>query len=198
MYFNLRSLLAGAAALSLFVGVTTADCTNGPWTDVTTTGGQGGGAWCATKYDQGIVITGVEVWASQYAVRALQFYYSDGTDSGMIGQAQAVTEHNRIDWDPTKDGISQMKTWGNGDGHFLGRLYLRLKSGGELSVGKDTDDQNVYETDVQSGVLLGAFGNNGNTIDKFGALFLRSKVNKVTVEDVTFVRNPLTISTHFH
>lgn len=187
MFYNPRSLLMGAAAL-LFSGLASAaDCANGPWTNVLIIGGGGGGPWCNTKYDQGIVVTGMEVWASKKAVRAVQFYYSDGSNSGMVGKLDDVREHQRIDWDPSKDGISQFKSWGNGNGKYLGRVYLRLKSGGELNVGKDTDGQDVFETDVQSGIMLGAFGNSGDSIDNMGMLFLKSKVSKVTIEDVAFV-----------
>ncbi|KAJ4294183.1 hypothetical protein N0V90_007873 [Kalmusia sp. IMI 367209] len=186
MLFNPRSLLLGASTL-LFSGLATAaDCANGPWTNVLYIGGGGGGDWCNSKWDQGIVVTGMEVWASNKAVRAVQLYYSDGSNSGMVGKLDDVKEHQRIDWDPSKDGISQLKTWGNGKGQYLGRVYLRLKSGGELNVGKDTDGQAVYETDVQSGIMLGAYGKAGDVIDGMGVLFLKSKVSKITIENVAF------------
>ncbi|KAF2448959.1 hypothetical protein P171DRAFT_352607 [Karstenula rhodostoma CBS 690.94] len=184
MFFNPRSLLLGSAALFLSGLANAADCANGPWTNVLYIGGQGGGEWCHTKYDAGIVVTGMEVWASKKAVRAVQLYYSDGSNSGMVGKLDDIGEHQRIDWDPSKDGISQLKTWGNGNGKYLGRVYLRLKSGGELNVGKDTDGQTTYETDVQSGIMLGAYGRGGDSIDGMGVLFLKSKVKKVTIENV--------------
>ena len=187
----------GAVTLLLSGAATAADCVNGPWTNVLYIGGQGGGEWCNTKYDQGIVVTGLEVWASGKAVRAVQLYYSDGSNSGMVGKLDDVREHQRIDWDPSKDSISQYKSWGNGNGKYLGRIYLRLKSGGELNVGKDVDGQDVYETDVQSGILLGAFGRSGDSIDGMGALFLKSKVSKVTIEDVKFVCLPLSINHYY-
>ncbi|KAF1970845.1 hypothetical protein BU23DRAFT_472961 [Bimuria novae-zelandiae CBS 107.79] len=189
MFFNPRSLLVGAAALFLSGVATAGDCLNGPWDGGLIIGGNGGGDWCATKYDQGIVVTGMEVWASNKAVRAVQLYYSDGTNSGMIGTLDDVKEHQRLDWDPSKDGISQMKSWGNGKGQYLGRVYLRLKSGGELNVGKDTDGQDVFETNVGSGIMLGAWGKSGDVIDSMGVRFLRSKISKVTIENVKFSDN---------
>ncbi|KAL5413674.1 hypothetical protein PMIN03_003563 [Paraphaeosphaeria minitans] len=188
MFFNPRSLLLGAAALFMS-GLAAADCSNGPWINVLYVGGQGGGEWCNTKYGSGVVVTGMEVWASSKAVRAVQFYYSDGSNSDMVGKLDDVAEHQRIDWDPSNDGISQLKTWGNGNGKYLGSVYLRLKSGGELSVGKKTDGQKVYEPDVQSGIMLGAYGRSGDSIDGMGVLFLKSKVSKVTIEDVQFADN---------
>ena len=188
MFFNPRSLLMGAVALVLSGAATAADCTNGPWTNVRYIGGQGGGEWCDTKYDQGIVISGMEVWASSKAVRAVQFYYSDGTNSQMYGKLDDIKQHDRKDWDPSKDSISQFKSWGNGNGKYLGRIQLRLKSGAVLDVGKDTDGQETYESDVQSGILLGAFGRVGDSIDGMGVLFLKSKVDKITIENVKFVR----------
>lgn len=192
MLFNPRSLLVGATALFLSGVATAADCANGPWTNVQYVGGGGGGEWCETKYDQGIVMTGMEVWASGKAVRAVQFYYSDGTNSPMIGKLDDIKEHQRIDWDPSKDGIDQFKSWGNGKGQYLGRVYLRLKSGGELNVGKDTDGQDTFESDPQSGIVLGAFGRGGDVVDGMGMLFLKSTVDKMTIEDVAFVCLPQT------
>jgi len=101
-----------------------------------------------------------------------------------------VKEHQRLDWDPSVDGVSQLKTWGNGKGQYLGRVYLRTKKGAELDVGKDTDGQDTFETKVNSGILLGAFGGSGDKIDRLGFLFLKSSIDKITLEDVVFKETP--------
>jgi hypothetical protein len=62
MFFS--KLFIGAAALLSAVVSAQDDCSSGPWTDVNIVGGDGGGAFCATKWKAGVVVTGVEVWAN--------------------------------------------------------------------------------------------------------------------------------------
>jgi len=131
-------------------------------------------------------MTGVEVYSSSGGVEAIQFFYSDGTNSRQLGEPNEETKQ-RIDWDPSVDSISQVKMWVNGNGKRLGRVYIRTKSGKELDQGKDTSGQDVFETNISSGILLGAFGSSGDYVDDLGLLFLKSKIDKLTVSDVKFV-----------
>ncbi|KAF2731385.1 hypothetical protein EJ04DRAFT_579188 [Polyplosphaeria fusca] len=191
MIFSPKKLLLGAAVLfSGFSGLALADdCEQGPWQDVTSTGASTGGPYCATKWKSGTVITGVEVWANDKTVRAIQFYFSDGTNSQQWGKPDG-NKHARMDWDSAVDQIGQIKTWGNGKGQSLGRVYIRTKSGKELDVGKDTSGQDTFETNVASGVMLGAFGTAGDVIDSLGFIFLKSKIEKITVSDIVFDETP--------
>ncbi|KAF2715525.1 hypothetical protein K504DRAFT_529686 [Pleomassaria siparia CBS 279.74] len=190
MFLSASKILLGAACL--FFGAAQAqddDCTAGPWSDVSYTGGGGGSRFCATKWKAGVVVTGVEVWSNDHNVRAVQFYYSDGTNSPQWGKIDG-NKHARLDWDPSVDGISQIKSWGNGKGQYLGRVYIRTVKGAELDVGKNTNGQNTFETNVASGIMLGAFGQSGDSIDSLGFLFLKSKIEKITVDDVVFNETP--------
>jgi hypothetical protein len=189
MFFSSKQILLGAACLGLASLARADDCENGPWTDVSSTGGQGGARFCATKHVDGIVVTGVEVWANNKAVQAVQMYYSDGTNSDVFGKING-DKHDILKWDPATDGISQIRTWGNGRGQYLGRVNIRTKAGKELDVGKDTSGQNVFETNVASGIMLGAYGNSADQIDSMGFLFLKSKVDKITIDDVVFKDTP--------
>ena len=188
MLSNTKQILF--AAVALFCGITDAlsDCDNGPWNpaNIQWTGGSGGSPYCATKWKQGVVMTGVEVYAGSKEVEAIQFFYSDGTNSPQFGRVQTERKQ-RIDWDPSTDSLSQVKSWGNGKGQYLGRLYMRTKTGKELDLGKDTGGQTTFEHNVESGILLGAFGNSGDVLDSLGLLFLKSKIDKMTVSDVVFV-----------
>ncbi|KAF2819401.1 hypothetical protein CC86DRAFT_413095 [Ophiobolus disseminans] len=180
--------------MALFSGIANAvgDCDlMGPWnnTNVQWTGGPGGVNFCATKWIQGVVITGVEVYASDKAVEAIQFFYSDGTNSPQFGQPDEERKQ-RIDWDPSTDSLSLVKTWGNGRGKYLGRLYIRTKAGKELDIGKDTSGQTTYEHKVESGILLGAFGLSADSIVNLGLYFLKSKVDKMAVSNVVFKETP--------
>lgn len=184
MFFSPKKLLLGATCI-LFAGSAVADdCEQGPWTDVFSVGGPGGvNSFCGTKWKDGIVVTGLEVWASKDAVTGVQLYYSDGTDSGLFGK-QNDQKTQRVDWDPSNDNISQLKMWGNGRGQYNGRIQLRTKTGIELDVGKDTTGQDTYEIKVNSGIMLGAFGKSGDNIDIIGFLFLKSTIDKISIEDV--------------
>ncbi|KAH7125511.1 hypothetical protein B0J11DRAFT_308099 [Dendryphion nanum] len=189
MLFSTPKILLGVSALFASSALAKSDCDSGPWTDVSSTGGGDGGPFCATKWKEGVVIKGVEVWANTKSVRAIQFYYSDGTNSQQWGKVDG-DRHARMDWDPATDGISQIKTWGNGRGQYLGRVQIRTSKGKELDVGKDTNGQNTYETKVASGIMLGAFGGAGDVIDRLGFLFLKSKVDKISIDDVKFKDTP--------
>jgi hypothetical protein len=137
MLLNSKHIFVGA--LTLFSGIANAigDCDSGPWNagNIMWVGGEGGSPWCATKWKAGVVITGVEVYGSGKGVEAIQFFYSDGTNSPQVGEPNEERKQ-RLDWDPSVDSLSQVKSWGNGRGKYLGRVYFRTKSGKELDMGK--------------------------------------------------------------
>ena len=189
MLFSTTKVILGVTALFASAAQAASDCDRGPWAKVSHTGGHGGAGFCATKFKEGVVITGVEVWANTKAVRAIQFFYSDGTNSKQWGIVDG-DRRAKLNWDPASDGISQVKTWGNGRGQYLGRVQIRTRSGKELDVGKDTSGQDTFESDVGSGIMLGAFGASGDVIDRLGFLFLKSKVEKVTIDDIKFKETP--------
>lgn len=190
MLFCPKKLLLGAAYLLFASSVAADDCQSGPWTDVLNIGGPGGDTeFCSTKWMNGIVVTGVEVWANAWAVTGIQLYFSDGTDSGVFGHENG-DRTDRLTWDPSTDSISQLKMWGNGQGQFTGRVQIRTKTGLELDVGKDTSGQDTYEIKVNSGIMLGALGKSGDSIDVLGFLFLKSTVSKISMENVTFQETP--------
>lgn len=191
MFFNPRALCLGAFAL-LISTVSAADCKAGPWGEVQQVGGQGGTEFCHTKYDLGVVMTGVEVWAAKKEIEAIQFYFSDGSNSGQIGKVDKNKKHARLDWDSSKTTISQVKTWTGRKGASLGRVYIRTSDGQELDVGIDTDGQETFETKTAAGIMLGAVGRGSDVVDNLGFLFLKSKIDKMAVEDVVFVRFLLT------
>jgi hypothetical protein len=184
------SALVGLAAL-FSVGVLAAsDCDTGPFHGgISWVGGsEGGDDFCATKWKQGIVITGIEAWANHETLRAIQFKYSDGSLSEVYGRADGE-KNARIEWESTKTHVEKITLWGNGIGTRTGRIYVRLSDGKELDVGKDTRGQTPYEQKVDSaqtgGILLGAFGRRGFDVNALGFIFLGSKVKKIKIEDIT-------------
>ncbi|KAF2678211.1 hypothetical protein K458DRAFT_436110 [Lentithecium fluviatile CBS 122367] len=196
MFFNPKALLLGATAL-FFSGLVSAQngtaqegsCDGGPWKTPIYTGAEAGTAFCHTKYQDGVVMSGIEVWSAKKNIEAIQFYYSDGSNSGTIGKIDKEKEHMRLDWDPASDGLSQVKMWADKKGESLGRIYLRTKNGQELNLGKEGDTDPV-ETQVQSGMLLGASGRADGMVNGLSLLFLGSKVDKITLSDVVFDETP--------
>ncbi|KAF2187915.1 hypothetical protein K469DRAFT_567511 [Zopfia rhizophila CBS 207.26] len=180
------STLLGVSSLLLGTILAETDCSNGPWQkQPSSVGGSEGSDFCETKFKQGVIINGIEVWANKETVRAVQFKYSDNTLSKVYGEADG-DKHSRLEWDAAATTVDKLTMWGNGKATRLGRIYLRLSDGKELDVGKDTDGQKSYEQDRGSGVMVGAFGKSGLDINMLGILFLGSKVKKVRVSEMKF------------
>lgn len=194
MVFSPRKLLAGAAcfflaARSVLAATNDAWCTGGPWEDLLVIGDTNDGdGFCETRWQDGIVVTGIEAWASKKGVEGIQFYYSDGKSSKLYGTI--VGQGKRVDWDPSVDKITQFRSWGNGRGQHLGRIEVKLSKGGHLDQGKDTSGQDTFEYNVGSGIMLGAFGTSSSLIESLGIYFLRSKIDKISMDDVVFDETP--------
>jgi hypothetical protein len=198
MFCNPKALLIGASALFLS-GLASAQndtapaagansCTGGPWKDPVYTGGQTGTEFCHTKYSDGVVMNGIEVWTAKKYIEAVQFYYSDGTNSGTIGKVEKEKEHKRLNWDPSTDGLEQVKLYPDSKGESLGRIFIRTKAGEELNLGKS--DETAVETMVNSGMLLGVSGRADEQVNGLSFLFMGSKIDKATIEDVVFDETP--------
>ncbi|KAF1997078.1 hypothetical protein P154DRAFT_565573 [Amniculicola lignicola CBS 123094] len=191
MLFTSNKLVVGATYF--IAGLTSVvkanDCWDGPFAGLSQTGGGGGGEFCDTKWKEGVVVTGFEAWANSKNVRAFQLYYSDGSNSRLYGKIDG-DKHARIDWDPAVDSISQIRTWGNGRAESLGRVQIRTKAGKELDVGKDTNGQDTFETEIGTGIMMGAFGGSGDYIDRLGFSMLRGKIDKISIDDVVFDEDP--------
>jgi len=199
MVFNPKSLLVGATAL-FFTGLVSAQnttspapaagsCTGGPWKEPQYTGAEVGTEFCHTKFKDGIVMNGIEVWSAKKNIEAVQFYYSDGTNSGMIGKVNKEKENKRIEWDSATDGISQVRLWTDKKGESLGRIYIRTKNGQELNLGKEGKTDPV-ETVVNTGMLLGVSGRADEVVNGLSFLFMGSAIDKITVQDVKFEDTP--------
>jgi WD40 repeat protein len=189
MLFNPKQiLLTGALFLTGFTNAI-GDCDNGPWdlSRVLAVGGQKGTPWCSSKQSSGTIINGVEVYYDTKGVNSLQWYYTDGSKGDVVGHAKG--DHQRLDWDPSKgELITSLKCWGNGKGEWLGKLLVQVGKN-SIEVGKDVGNQDTFDQKTDSGILLGAFGNaDKDRIISLGLLFLRSKISKMRVEDVVYVR----------
>ncbi|KAF2870112.1 hypothetical protein BDV95DRAFT_608132 [Massariosphaeria phaeospora] len=193
--FSKFATVIGAGAL-LFSGLASAAdpkaCESGPWTDVHAIGNAKiTHQWCDTKHAEGIPITGIEAWANEHTIQAVQFYFADGTAGPQIGmpdndgtsESKVTKKHQRIDWDMAGNQIKQVKLWGNGKGTSLGRIQIRTDKE-EFDVGKLTGKQQAFDIKVNSGILLGAYGGvKDSTVEVMGFLFLKSEIKSMSVEN---------------
>jgi hypothetical protein len=198
MVFSAKTLLTGAAcflfaARSVLAADNPAWCKDGPWEDLLVIGDTNDGdGFCETRWSEGTVVTGIEAWASKRGVEGIQFYYSDGKPSKLYGTI--VGQGKSVHWDPSVDTITQLRSWGNGRGQHLGRLEVKTAKGEHLDQGKDTSGQDTFEYNVGSGIMLGAFGTSSSLIESLGFYFLKSKIDKISMDDVVFDETPETLN----
>jgi hypothetical protein len=189
LYNPKRILLAGAVLLNTFTNAI-GDCDNGPWNlaNVLAVGGQKGNQWCSSKQSQGIIINGVEVYYDKNGVNSLQWYYTDDSKGDVIGHAKG--DHQKLTWDPSAgEMITSFKCWGNGKGEWLGKVSIQAGKDKALEVGKNVGNQDTFDQKTESGILVGAFGNaDKDRVISLGLLFLKSKIDKMSVQDIVYVR----------
>jgi hypothetical protein len=191
LYNPKQILLAGAVLLSTFTNAI-GDCDKGPWNlaNVLAVGGSKGTEWCAAKQSSGIIINAVEVYYDTNGVNSLQWYFTDGTKGDVIGHAKG--DHKKLSWDPSAgDLITSFKCWGNGKGQWLGKVSIQAGKDLSLEVGKDVKDQDTFDQKTESGILVGAFGRSDkDRVISLGLLFLKSKIDRMTVEDIVYDEKP--------
>ncbi|KAF2015498.1 hypothetical protein BU24DRAFT_461742 [Aaosphaeria arxii CBS 175.79] len=192
MYFSPKTLLLSAFTALLAAPATARYCGDGPWSNSGAIGGEGGEEFCETRFiKDGLVMKGFQVWDHRKkGIIAIQFHYSDGSTSKTYGRQTEGDVQPPFTWDPATVKVSQLKLWGNGRGTRSGAVYVRLSDGREAQFGKSVDGQDTYEWDVASGIMLNAYGAHGDMIDRLGFNFLKSKVEKVTIDNVAFKETP--------
>ncbi len=140
-----------------------------------------------------MIINGVDIWTPNHdpeQIDSLRWKYSDDTYSPIIGKTDtSAATLKSVTWDAT-DLITNVQTWGNWNGGRLGRLLIETKSGKKVDGGIDSGkiSSTQYTHDVQSGILLAAWGHNGGSIDKLGLNFLKSPVKTMQQTQLKFVR----------
>lgn len=150
---KITTVIATFAALTstAFAG----NCESGPFQDGRYGVGAGSGiARCETRWDDGLVINGIEVWyegKGKSWIRGIQFQYSNGDLSEVLGNADGNS--HRIEWDAAKERVEKVTLWGDGKGTSVGRIKIRTTAQ-DMDVGKGTDGQTAYDQLVGSGVLL--------------------------------------------
>lgn len=101
------SLLSAAAATMAMVGSVTANCDKGPF--ISTAAGipmdknPGYQQFCESRWEEGVIITGIRVWSAKFQIKAVQFRYAGDDWGKRYGQI------------PTNDVNPKEKTWDEND-----------------------------------------------------------------------------------
>ncbi|KAF2004891.1 hypothetical protein P154DRAFT_571641 [Amniculicola lignicola CBS 123094] len=198
--FSKLLLGAGFAAAALLDVARAADCGSGPYASVHAIGetkpseDKGMVPWCSTLWDAGAPVTGLDIWYDdKQGINAIQLSYANGDKHGPFGVPGSSPQHQSIDWDYSKTFIDSLSLWGNGGGGQLGNIRLVLKDGREIDVGNRNDGKSKkteFVIDVGSGIMLGAGGWGADNIKQGYFLFLKSKVEKITMTDPIFDDSP--------
>lgn len=196
----IRNILLGAGAL-FAAGVVADDCEGGPWDETVWMGrpqdDPAGNYFCDTKWKQGLVVTGVTIWAEKYHIKGLRFKYSDGSEGDLHGQATGnpdwtpAAPKNSLTWreDETLRAVKMWNNWNDGNGpDAVGRIEVSV---GEVKLEVSSDvgdtsksDNRGTEIPLNSGVLLGARGKQGQWVESLELLFLSDKVVSSTLIDM--------------
>lgn len=195
MHFSAKTLLAVFSA-TLLAGVRADDCSDGPVDSFVGWGKKGynpNTPFCQTKWKAGLVVTGLEAWATKYHVSGVQFTYSDGSKGAVIGNTVfgdnkngdnsegGDGKHFAINWG-AEDKITKMECATSKDGKALGLINIEV-AGKKLSVGSVSDGDSVS---TASGLLLGASGETNAFPSYFTPLFMGVNNNEAEIIDIKF------------
>lgn len=201
MFPSPSKLLFGAtvAATALFDLAQAGGCDNGPWTGVHAIGETHPDPnkmvpFCATLWDSGIPITGLDVWYDEAeGINAVAVSYSNGDKSAPYGVPGSSPGYQSFTWDYSQTFIESLSLWGNGGGGQLGNIRLVLTDGRTLDVGnrKDTRSKKTeFVIDVASGIMLGFGGWGADNIKQGYFLFLRSQIDRIEMTNPVFDDSP--------
>jgi len=183
---------------NLFLGITSllslaklghaAGCDSGPFAPPELYGNTDtpiqGTPYCDTNWEQGLVVIGVEVWATKFQMKGIQFTYSDNTKGPVRGQA-AGDRNQAISW-ASGDMVKKLQLAPNHDGDAVGKIHLEITNGQTLDLGSDVKDSNLKYVNYGGGIMLGGRGTDGAFLDRLELLFMSGTVGSATVTDVKF------------
>jgi hypothetical protein len=164
-----------------------------------------------TLLQDGLVVTGMEVWSSEWQVKGIRLTYSDGSLSPIRGQTDNLNQwgstvsgkpgpppDNGYGWDEIKwdaGSIDKVRLWVNyNDGQgpdAVGRVQVWPKGADEnnkkildvgSNVGGDTGGMNVES--LGSGVLIGMRTQSGAFLDTLEFVFMDGKVESAETIDI--------------
>lgn len=188
MKFSQSSTLSAIAAIAAFVGRTQAvgDCDGGgPWNS-NPVGYDTGGEWCATKWKDGAAINGIQGWANGDSVNGIEFQYTNGVAPERLGQMTG-DKKEWLSWDTTTDTVESITIWPNGksDVRRVAAIEIKISNRDPWRIGTVPRNTQGYDSPVVkgAGIIMGAYGRQGGSIDSLGFLMLDSAIKNRNVKD---------------
>lgn len=183
MRYSVSNALKGIAYTLFVAGVARADdCSDGPANQPIQKWGKDvdNGGFCHTQWTQGLVVTGIEVWATAWQITGVQMTYSDGTKAPLQGQTNG-DRHDAINWG-AQDTITKMAVGNNYAGDGLGIIHIEV-GGKTFDVRTDIGSTNGEPVTLATGLLIGASGNSPDFVRVWRPLFMGTtdgKAAKIT------------------
>ncbi|PVH96096.1 hypothetical protein DM02DRAFT_617435 [Periconia macrospinosa] len=168
----------------------------------------GSGNWfCLSEWQNGDVITGVEAWASDFAVEGIKFWYANGRDSPWYGRPlggggipEGPTSHpdKPYKWDSTSQ--VQIRLWGNkgqikgsSASNAIGRIQILDKDGNEkynVAATKKGAVQDAYaQLPADGGIVMGVKVRADKWVSNLEFFMLKSPVASGTLTDVKYEKD---------
>jgi len=175
------------------------DCSKGPFNSGKMYGdaSSGGNHFCETKWKQGLVVTGLEVWAAKDQIKGLQWTYEDGSKSltgenianGNTGNSH--DRHDSITWNPT-DVITGLTVYKNKVGDALGHIIIttNTSSTAKLDVScVNWDPSSLEEVPLDTGILIGGWGQYSSMVNSIQWLFMKSRPKSAKMVSVSYTED---------
>jgi hypothetical protein len=186
MRFSINAALSALVSALYLTGAAYADdCTDGPMASLKGYGKKDVGphGFCHTAWTKALVVTGIEVWATQWQIKGIQLRYSDGTTSILQG-LDVGDRHDAITWD-AQAPVQEMRLASNDAGDGLGLVYIKVGDK-ELDVRSIGDNENGENVNIGDGIFLGSSGQTSDFVNLWTPLFLGGTNGKATIVDLQF------------
>ncbi|CAG8951795.1 hypothetical protein HYFRA_00005599 [Hymenoscyphus fraxineus] len=188
-FYSTTTLGATAAVLFSLAAAQDPKCDSGPLLAGSTLGnGKNGGYYCDTKWDAGVTVTGITLWASKDHMRGFKLTYSNQAQGPLHGTEDGDRK-TACKWDEG-DPIKSLKLWkAERNEDMLGWVEIETESGKKCGDGSDRERWGNTIAKTHSGILAGARGTSGAGIDSIEFLFMDAKAMKAEIINLEFDEN---------
>ena len=157
------------------------------FTDNNASGGPWGEEFAFIKLDKGAVLKRIKAWRSDWRLRGVEVWMSDGSRY-LAGTRVGNSSEYRFKKGErlTKLNVEASDNQSPQGYRRLGAIWFSTNKGNSWGIfSNDLKESGVYWQDVGSGICCGVFGAKGADVDRFGFAMLR-KINKSTIVDVEY------------